>query len=828
MGSKTISTTEAKIADIQLQTSAYGGVVPVVFGTNRTAGNLIWYGYFTPIPHTTSTSSGGKGMGKVTSKNTTYTYTAAVMMALCEGQIAGVGAVWKGKDKTTLSALGLTLFSGAQGQTPWSFRTSYNNSLVAQFIEAAFGFAGQPGGYAYTSTIGYSGTAYLASSAYDLGSDAAIPNHGFEVQGLNIYGGAIVDANPADIAPAMLTNAEWGAGFTSGLIGSLTQYDAYCRSQGLFFSPAFTSQRAAADCLKELTDASNTALVWSEAVLKFIPYGDVAATANGATYTPNTTAVYDLTDSDFLADAGTDPVRVTRSAPADAFNRLQVEYLDRSTQYNTAIASVEDQASIEATGLRIAPVAQAHMICDGSVAKVVAQMMLQRGLYKRNTYEFRLGASKALLEPMDLATITSGDMVRVPVRLISVEEDADDFACVAEDFPLGVGHAALYSTDAGRRYQATPNAVPSSVAAPAFFELPPDANSTTGLALAIAVGGQTTDAIYGGCRVWLSLDGVTYKEAGIIYGSSRYGTLTAAYAAATGLDATNTLAISLRSGGQLLSGSAADAVQSTTLLAIDREFASYTTATLTGTNAYSLTSVQRGQFGTTGAAHASGALWARLDDTTLRLPNLDLALLGTTVHFKFTAFNAYGSGEQDLSVATDYTYAVTGYAQRLGKQASVATGATNNAPTPASSTPPASPVEGTLWPDSSGSTNVLKIYTAGTWLRLANDTVAGITATISSSLLTGTAFLSTPGTISTATTTATPAGGATYSYAWGKVSGDTMTVSAATSATTGFSHYCNFSASFNAIYRCVITSLSGATAGQTTFVDVSVIIGETH
>jgi hypothetical protein len=58
------------------------------------------------------------------------------------------------------------------------------------------------------------------------------------------------------------------------------------------------------------------------------------------------------------------------------------------------------------------------------------------------------------------------------------------------------------------------------------------------------------------------------------------------------------------------------------------------------------------------------------------LKNLDLKLLGTTVHFKFTAFNAYVSGEQDLSAVTDYTYTVTGYAQTLGKIASIETGAT--------------------------------------------------------------------------------------------------------------------------------------------------------
>lgn len=822
MGGKTISTVAPKIANIALQTSAYGGVLSIVYGTTRVSGNLIWYGAFTPIATTTSTASGGKGLGKVTSKNTTYTYTAAVMMALCEGTISGIGAVWKGKDKTTLSALGMTLFTGALGQAAWSYRTGYDGVSANIAYENAYGFAGQSA-YTGATTIGYSGTAYLAASAYDLGADASVPNHGFEVQGKSIYGGGIVDANPRDVANDFLTNAVYGAGLTTGLIGSLTTYDAYCRAIGLFFSPAYVEQKPAADHLKDLTDASNTALVWSEGVLKFVPYGDTAAAANGATYTPNVTPVYNLTDDNLLSE-----VKVSRAANSDAFNRVQVEFLDRTNQYNTAIVTVEDQAAIERFGLRPAPVQQAHMICDPVVAKLVAQMMLQKNLYKRNTYTFGLPASFALLEPMDLVTLTTGDMVNLAVRITDIDEDGDDFAITAEDFPLGVATAARYAHDSGRSYQATPNQLPSAVNPPAFFELPPDANSTTGLAIGIAVGGQPTDVIYGGCRIWASLDGTTYREVGIIYGNSRYGTLTAAYAAGTGLDATHTLSVALSSPQQMLSGSAADAVNMSTLIAVDREFVSYTTATLTGALAYNLTSVQRGQYSTTGAAHASGAAFARIDDTMHKMANLDLTLIGTTIYFKFTAFNTFRSGEQDLSAATAYTYAPSGYAQRLGKYASIATGATNNALTE-TSTAPSSPVLGQLWKDTSGTTPVLKMWNGGAWARLANDSVAGITATGSTGIVTGSAFLgSQPGTITSGSIAVTPAGGATYSYAWGYVSGDTMTITSPSSAATTFSKSCRYSQSFSSVYRCTVTSLTGVTAGATASVDVAVTITETH
>ena len=39
------------------------------------------------------------------SKSKTYTYFAALMAALCQGPVAGVGKVWSDKNRTTLTDL---------------------------------------------------------------------------------------------------------------------------------------------------------------------------------------------------------------------------------------------------------------------------------------------------------------------------------------------------------------------------------------------------------------------------------------------------------------------------------------------------------------------------------------------------------------------------------------------------------------------------------------------------------------------------------------------------------------------------------------------------
>src|SRR4051812_43642076 len=46
-----------KLSDLHLQGSSYGAPIPIVYGTIRTAGNVIWQTQLSPHEHT----SGGKG-----------------------------------------------------------------------------------------------------------------------------------------------------------------------------------------------------------------------------------------------------------------------------------------------------------------------------------------------------------------------------------------------------------------------------------------------------------------------------------------------------------------------------------------------------------------------------------------------------------------------------------------------------------------------------------------------------------------------------------------------------------------------------------------------
>ena len=358
-----------------------------------------------------------------------------------------------------------------------------------------------------------------------------------------------------------------------------------------------------------------------------------------------------------------DPVRVARSTPADANNSIQLECLDRSNNYNTAIVETFDQAAIDLYGVRRDSSLKARAIVDPiNVGPIVAQLLLQRALLFRNTYTFKLGWKYCLLEPMDLIQITDSRLgtSALTVRITAVEEDDEGtLSITAEDFFGGYSTAVLYPKQSGAGYVPNWDSAPGDVNPPIIFE-PPSALLTGGLEIWIALSGG---ADWGGAQVWLSSDGNSYVLAGTVNSSATQGVLTADLPPHSSPDATNTLSIDLtESRGQLASVSATDAANLVTLCYIGGELLAYQTATLTAGSKYALTTLYRGVYSSTITDHPPGTLFARLDGSIGRFsyPN---TLIGQTIYLKFASMNIVGGGLQSLNSLPVYTYAVRGTGQ---------------------------------------------------------------------------------------------------------------------------------------------------------------------
>lgn len=637
--SSTISTSEQRILSLQIQQSSYGLALPIVFGQNRIAGNLIDYTDFTAVATTTRTTQGGKGGGGVTQEDTKYTYEAAVIMGLCHGPIAGIPSWWRDKERRyDLGELGLTLMTGQHEQQPWAW-------MQGKHPERA---------------LGYSDTAYVCSPNYSLGSNAQVPNHMFEVAGLLQIGTAgVVDADPGQILPQLLTHASYGAGFPAARLWDTATYGAYCRAAGIVLSPVLQEQQEAREHINLLLQQTNSAAVWSGGKLKIIPYGDEALTGGGASYTPNLTPVYDLTDDDYLVSGAEDPITVERKSIADAYNQVTIEYLDRANSYNIATATAKDQQAIEKYGLRPADPVKMHGICVGQVAQTVAQIELQRALYIRNLYKFRLGWRYCLLEPMDLVTLTDSGLgfVKLPVRITEIEESSDgDLSITAEDYPFGVASATAHPGQPSMGSGINFNAAPGSAYAPTMFEAPLQLTGNDPQIWLATAGG----ADWGGCSVWVSLDGDSYRKVGQMAGKSRYGTTTSALDAGPAIDSAQTLAVDISAaGGQLLGGTHADAEAMVTACYVGGEYISYADATLTGPGTYQLGYLVRGGYGSLNEAHPAGSQFVRLTDPLFKY-SFPRDWLGKTIRVKLTSYNVFGGAEQSLADVPAYAYTIVG------------------------------------------------------------------------------------------------------------------------------------------------------------------------
>lgn len=639
MGGKasTISNSEQRILSLQVQQSSQGLTLPVVYGRARVAGNLIWYGDFTTIETKTTTRQGGKGGGGVKQEDISYTYEAAVMMALCEGEIKGIGRIWRDKEKfESLSQLRLNLAKGGDEQPTWTHLQQPKHQAQA---------------------INYSGTAYIYSPNYELTKSAQIYSHNFEVIGKMGYSSSIPDANPSEIIRDMLTNQNYGCGFPVENLGDTSVYGVYCRAAGIFLSPVYSEQTEAQQNISELLEQTNSAAVFSQGRLKIVPYGDVKLSGNGAAYVPNLTPVYDLTDDDFIVSGAEDPLRVERKTNADAYNQIQVEYLDRANDYNIAVAEVKDQANIEQYGLRPKDAVKMHGICDAKVANHVAQLLLQRALYVRNEYEFKLGWKYCLLEPMDLVTLTDEGLGldKTPVRIIEIEEDEEGVLTVkAEDFPMGAATATAYPTQPSLGYSADYNKSPGNAHAPVVFEAPLQLTGGEPQIWMATAGGD----MWGGAEVWISTDGDSYTRIGATNKKARFGSLSAPLASGAVFDRANTLNVEI-SAGQMTGGTEQDSRDLLTLCYVDGEFLAYETAELKGVGRYTLGNLTRGAYGSSIDRHSAGSQFVRIDEAMFKYA-VPANWVGRTVWVKLVSFNVFGSGAQELAEVPAYSYTIKG------------------------------------------------------------------------------------------------------------------------------------------------------------------------
>ena len=652
-GSTTVSTSDKRINSMRIQQSAYGLTQPLVYGKNRVAANMFWYGDFKATAHTTTTKSGGKG-GKTKTKNTTYTYSASLMLGLCENKIKDIGIIWRDKEQIVTGNMPIIIGYKRQGFNSLKPIIEYRIQTPIEQLgfELFDGDHNPVWGYLASKhpdeAVHYPFLGYVACANYDLGGSAALSNHNFEVISDITFSETIHDANPADVIEDFITNPRYGAAPSLNM-ADLSEFRTYCAATNLLISPALTEQREAFEIISEIVEAVNCAVVPSPDGLKIRSYGDSAVTGNGVTFTPNLEPVYHLTDDDFLGED--QPIRVRRSRDTDAYNHCQIEYANRFNQYNTETVEAKDQANIEMFGLRTQDPVKFDFFCEPKIARHAVQLLLQRRLYVRNEYEFELGWKYCRLEPMDIVTITdeSLGLNQFPVRITRVEEDEEGVLSItAEELAVGSRSAVEYDLQSSNGYQGG-NEEPGNVNAPAIFEPPLELTDGKNQIWVAASGGIN----WGGCNVWASIDNTTYEMIGTIYGSARYGTLVSA------IDADDTsMQVQLNTSSQIFGGTLEDAEVDATLCKVGDEYINYIDATLDGSGRYTLSSMLRGRFDDA-SSHNAGESFVRIDRAIFEY-DFNPNMIDKQIYLKFTSFNGLEQKEETLDEVTAYSYTING------------------------------------------------------------------------------------------------------------------------------------------------------------------------
>jgi hypothetical protein len=426
----------------------------------------------------------------------------------------------------------------------------------------------------------------------------------------------------------------------------------------------------------------------------FTIYGPVTRS-----WTPVTTVQYSLGEGDFIVEASTvgghmgvtpgspalrqgagpitggfasDPVRITRSSPADAMNYVALECLDRAYGYNAQLVEVFDQGMVDLYGVRKDTSIKARAICDPALCgPVVAQLILQRNLAYRNAYEFRLGWKYCLLEPMDLVAISDAalGLSSKVVRITAIHEDEEGtFTVTAEDFLGSAGAPGTAPQLAARQGFAPTTSVPNfanpapAIAAPFILEPTAQLLQAQGLAEPqLVVGLAASGPIWGGAQVYASIDDQSFALQGTFIGRSTLGVSTADLPPGG-----TSLTVDLSASGGMLSSVAPLAAANGISLCALRypggalELLSYTTATLVSGHVYTLAGLYRGLYGTPAYDQPAGAQFLYLGNGQYFARVLPPQYVGRNLWLKFPSFNITGGGGQSLAAVPAYLYTPTG------------------------------------------------------------------------------------------------------------------------------------------------------------------------
>ena len=494
---------------------------------------------------------------------------------------------------------------------------------------------------------------------------------------LTIAGGE--DLTPPTIIYRILTSSVYGLGIAESDIDA-TSYglaNQYCEAEGIKVSAQYRREESALAIITQLLELYGGFLIDSGGKIKF-------------GLQEFSSSVVRTIDNDHLRvdQEGEPPVLITKGARQDTYNRVKVNYFDRSLAYRQNFIEVADEVDMDVNGVR-AQEFPAKFVMSEATARKMAVRALWGNMYARDIYDFKLGAKDADLEPGDVITLVdsyhselqSGKQARI---VTWQETEPLTFQVKAVEEVEYISTSTLAADDVTEATKNVLNIRPKPMAEFGMYELP---DEYQGADAQLFVGYRQQSPIMG-ARLYVSADGVTYGLAGdtqpyVISGifldglpsrnpgyveenvevylmpdttvSGGFNTTTPYFAQKHTLDDVN--ASGRASGlGNIWAGS---------------EMLAFEGVNLVAQNWYRFDKLYRGWGGTHIQDHSSGATWWK-QAAGIFTQGINQDKIGTLIYYKVTGYNFNGV-EYNLSSVDARTYQILGTYWRPQVQAPIAT-----------------------------------------------------------------------------------------------------------------------------------------------------------
>lgn len=153
----------SRLNELTVQKSAYNEIIPILYGTNRIAGNIIWATDIQEIQNSYITSyKAGKGKKKVYQNNIEYYYYVNIAIGICKGKVKELKRVWADTNLIDISKYTYRFYNGTEEQLP--------DSLIQSF-------------QGINKTPAYKGLCYIVFENLPLAEFGnRIPNFTFEIE----------------------------------------------------------------------------------------------------------------------------------------------------------------------------------------------------------------------------------------------------------------------------------------------------------------------------------------------------------------------------------------------------------------------------------------------------------------------------------------------------------------------------------------------------------------------------------------------------------------------------------------------------------------------